>query len=61
MPPSESEILAARLARMKALIESLEDACSASAEQRETFLRLKQEMAAAREALALIRPRGFKS
>ena len=47
MSANESELLAARLARMKALIESLEAECSQSAEQRETFLKLKRELAAA--------------
>jgi hypothetical protein len=56
MPPSESEILAARLARMKNLIDSLEQACSESADQRDLFLRLRQEMAAARAALKVVRP-----
>jgi hypothetical protein len=60
MPPSESEILAARLARMKILIESLEDACSDSAALRETFLTLRQEIAAAREALTPLPPSGLK-
>ena len=49
--PSESEILATRLARMKSLIEALEAACSQSSEQREMFVKLKQEMDAARAAL----------
>jgi hypothetical protein len=54
MPPSESEILAARLARMKNLIDSLEQVCSESAEQREMFLKLRQEMAAARALLKTV-------
>jgi hypothetical protein len=48
---SESETLALRLARMRRLIDTLEHACSESAEQREVFLKLKQEMEAARRAL----------
>ena len=51
MSPSESELLAERLARMKLLIESLEAECSQTAEQRETFLKLKREMDAARQSL----------
>jgi hypothetical protein len=51
--PSESDILALRLARMKQLIEALESACSRSDEQREIFLKLKREMDAARNALKL--------
>ena len=53
MPPSESELLALRLARMEHLIEALEEACSHSADQRELFQRLRQEMAATRLALNL--------
>lgn len=51
MPVPENEILAARLARMKTLLDTLEKACSESAEQREMFLKLQQEMADARAAL----------
>jgi hypothetical protein len=51
MPPTEAEILAARLARMKTLIDALEDECSTSEEQRQRFLRLRAELAAARLAL----------
>ena len=51
MPPSPSEILAARLARMNNLIDALQEACAQSAEQRELFLKLKQEMVAARASL----------
>jgi hypothetical protein len=54
MPPSETEILAARLARMKTLLDTLEQACSESSEQREMFLKLRQEMAAARAALKTV-------
>jgi hypothetical protein len=59
MAASEAEILAARLARMKTLLDSLEQACSESAGQRELFVKLKQEMAAARAALKLYPPPGF--
>lgn len=44
MPPSESEILAARLARMSTLIGALQQACAESEEDRELFLKLKQEI-----------------
>jgi hypothetical protein len=54
MPPSDSEILAARLARMTFLIDSIEQACSESEEQREMFLKLRQETAAARAALKIV-------
>lgn len=53
--PSESEVFAARLARMKALVESLETACSQNAENREMFAKLKAEMMAARAALAPVK------
>ena len=53
MPPSESEILAARLSRMKGLIDSLEQVSADSAGHRELFLKLRQEMAAARAALKI--------
>ncbi len=56
--PLESDILAARLARMKHLIDSLEKACSESAEQRDIFLKLRQEMSAARDALKTVPPGG---
>jgi hypothetical protein len=51
MGPSDAELLAARLARVKILIESLETACSQSAEQRNIFIRLKQEIDAVRTSL----------
>jgi hypothetical protein len=51
--PTEADILAARLTRMKQLIEALEAGLSESGEQREIFLKLKQEMTAAREALKI--------
>jgi len=54
--PSESEILAARLARMKSLIDSLELACAEGAEHRELFLKLRAEMNAARGALKTVPP-----
>ena len=58
MPPPESEIRAIRLARMKNLIESLERVCSDSAEQRDLFLKLKQETEATRAALTIVPPPG---
>jgi hypothetical protein len=60
MPPSESEILAARLTRMKGLIDSLEKVCSESAEQQQLLLKLRAEMKAARDALAVVHPPGSK-
>ncbi len=58
MPPSESEILTARLTRMKQLIDSLEQACSESADQHELFRKLKREMEATRAALRTVPPPG---
>jgi len=60
MPPSESDIIAARLARMKGWIDSLEKVCSESAEQQQLFLKLRAEMKAARDALTFHPPPGFK-
>jgi hypothetical protein len=57
--PTECEILAARLARMRGLIDSLQQACSESAEQTELFLKLRAEMKAARDALKIHPPPGF--
>ena len=54
MPPTEAEVVAARLARMKTLIDALEGECSASAEQHQRFLTLRGELDAARKALKLI-------
>jgi hypothetical protein len=51
MSPSEADLLAARFARINALLKTLEDACSESAEQRETFLKLKQELDDTRRTL----------
>ena len=55
MPPPEPEILAARLARMNTLIDALQQACAESEEDRELFLKLKQEIAAARFTLTSVR------
>jgi hypothetical protein len=41
---------------MKHLVEALEQACSETAEQHETFLKLKQEMAAVRAAIKVLKP-----
>ena len=54
MPPSESEILAIRLARIKQLIAVLDDLRGRTAEQEEAFLKLKAEIDAARESLKII-------
>jgi hypothetical protein len=48
MTPFEADLLAARLARMKYLIDALEVISVGTAEQRDLFLRLKQDLEAAR-------------
>jgi hypothetical protein len=45
--PIEAEILAARLTRIKTLLDALERECLDSGPTRETFLKLKQELEAA--------------
>jgi hypothetical protein len=55
--PSESEILAARLARIKHLLDSLETACATSAKIQETFATLHSEMDAARDTVDGMRER----
>jgi hypothetical protein len=52
--PSESELLEARLGRMKRLLDTLEDACSNSREHQKLFLKLREEIAAAREGLKTV-------
>ncbi len=51
--PTEAEMLAMRLARIKNLIEVL-DSVSRTAEQQEAFNKLKQEMAALHDSLKII-------
>jgi hypothetical protein len=46
--PAEAEILAARLTRIKTLLDALERVCLDSEASRDTFLKLKQELEAAR-------------
>ena len=54
MPPTPETLeLAARLARMKKLLDDLEHVCSESDEQRSTVSRLRAEMDAARKALEI--------
>ena len=55
--PSESEILAARLARIKHLVDSLESACETSARIQDTFARLHSEMDAAQDTVDGMRER----
>lgn len=52
--PTEAEILEARFARMKAIIQSLENECAQSAEAQAKFDRLKAEMKAIRDRLEVI-------
>jgi hypothetical protein len=58
--PSEAEILAERLSRMKALIDSLESACAVSSANREQFAKLRAELDAARTALKPLTPGGSR-
>ena len=51
--PVEAEIIAARLTRIKTLLDALEPACLASEGSRDTFQKLKLELEAARIAVRL--------
>jgi len=51
----EVEIVAARLTRIKALVDALEPVCLHSETSRDTFQRLKLELEAARIAVRLDR------
>lgn len=52
--PTEPELMAVRLARMKSLVDVLERECLKSVDQRDNFLKLKRELDAARDALRII-------
>ena len=54
--PTPAEDLAARLIRMKILIDKLEHACAETDEQREAFARLHAEIEEARRALRPVKP-----
>jgi hypothetical protein len=54
--PAVAEILAARLTRIKTLLDALERVCLDSEASRETFLKLKQELEAVRISLRTVRP-----
>jgi hypothetical protein len=49
--PVEAEILAARLTRIKTLLDALEPVCLESQASRDTFQKLKLELEAARIAV----------
>jgi hypothetical protein len=49
--PTEPEVLAICLARIKYLLDSLEAASPRSAEQRDTFQKIRQELQSARDSL----------
>jgi hypothetical protein len=51
--PTEAEMLAVRLARMKHLIDVLDGVTSRTTEQQDAFIKLKHEMVALRESLKL--------
>jgi len=53
--PVEAEIIAARLTRIKALLDALESVCLESEGSRDTFQKLKLELEAARIAVRLDR------
>ncbi|HEX3704079.1 MAG TPA: hypothetical protein VHU82_12175 [Vicinamibacterales bacterium] len=50
---TEVEVLAARLARIKAMVDTLERISAGSAEQQDIFLKLKAELSAARETVTI--------
>ena len=54
--PNETEIIAARLARMRYLIDSLEAQFAKSEAQRELLLKLSNELEAVRAALKVDQP-----
>jgi hypothetical protein len=53
--PVEAEVLAARLTRIKTLLDALEPACLDSEASRDTFQKLKLELEAARITVRLDR------
>jgi hypothetical protein len=52
--PTEAELLAVRLTRIKHLIEVLEGVTGRTREQEDAFQKLKQEMTAVRESLKVL-------
>ena len=54
VPLTEAEILAARLARVRTIIESLEAECSQSAAAQAKFDKLKSEMDEIRRCLTIV-------
>jgi hypothetical protein len=54
--PVEAEILAARLTRIKTLIDALEPVCLENEASRDTLLELKLELEAARISVRPVRP-----
>jgi hypothetical protein len=52
--PTEADILEARFARMKVIVQSLENECAQSVEAQAKFDRLKAEMEAIRDRLRVI-------
>ena len=54
--PTDVEVLAFRLARIKVLIESFESACAATTEERERFEKLHAEVVAALQAVRPLAP-----
>ena len=54
MPKTERAIILARLARIRALIETLEKTCGESLANRDAFVSLKHEIARTDESLRLV-------
>lgn len=54
MPLSEPELLVARLARVKALLDALEGEYAGSVETRQQFEHVRRELDAIRERLRII-------
>jgi hypothetical protein len=54
--PVEAEIVAARLTRLKTLLDALEPMCLENEASREVFIKVKLELEAARIAVRQARP-----
>ena len=53
--PTEAELLAARMTRIKHLIDELDAVTGRTAEQQAAFVKLKQEIAAVHESLKVVK------
>ena len=52
--PTEAELLAARITRIKLMLATLERECGATLDANRTFLKLKAELDVARESLRIL-------